>query len=224
MKVRKKLVYTNLILFVIVIVYTLLVKNVDTAAIGPNGSVVGFSTINGIVHNALGFNLTWYNITKYLGIVPFLIVAFYGLIGLNQLIKKKSIVKIDKKILLLGCFYVLMAITYVLFEKVIINYRPVLLDGELEASYPSSHTMLAVCICLSSLLISKKYIKNKKMLKCFDIGTIILMAVLVVGRILSGVHWFTDIIGGILISLFLVSIFLTFITSTIKLKKELKEN
>lgn len=224
MKVRKKLVFANLILLIIFIGYTLLVKNVDTEAIGPGGSVVGFSTINGIFHNALGFNSTWYDITKYLGIIPFLIVAFYGLIGVSQLIKKKKITKVDKKLIMLGCFYILMGITYVLFEKVIINYRPVLFDGELEASYPSSHTMLAVCICLSSLLISKNYIKNKKVLKCFDIGTIILMIVLVVGRILSGVHWITDIIGGILISLLLVSIFLTFITSTIKLKPDQKEN
>ena len=111
----------------------------------------------------------------------------------------------------MGAFYVLLGITYVLFEKIIINYRPVMLEGELEASFPSSHTMLAVCICLSSLLVSKFYIKDEKIRKILDISTAILMVILVVGRLLSGVHWFSDILGGIIISLFQVSIYNTLI-------------
>ena len=114
----------------------------------------------------------------------------------------------------------LMLVVYVFFEKVIINYRPVILDGELEASYPSSHTMLAICICMSSLLISKYYIKDKYR-KIFDNITFVLMILLVVGRIISGVHWITDIIGGILISLFLVSLYNTFIYEN-KKKKSIK--
>ena len=143
-------------------VYTLLVKYVDQAPMSPGGEMVGFSTLNEKFHILTGLNLTWYNITKYLGIIPFLLVLYFGLIGLRQLINRKKILKVDRKLLLLGCFYILLGITYVFFEKVIINYRPVILDGELEASYPSSHTMLAICICLSSIMISKDYIKNKK--------------------------------------------------------------
>ena len=104
-----------------------------------------------------------------------------------------------------------MGATYIFFEKVIINYRPVLEDGVLEASFPSSHTLLAVCICASSLLISKYYIKDKKVLKMFNIFTYALMIILVVGRLISGVHWFTDIMGGIIISTLLVSLYHAFI-------------
>ena len=179
--------------------------------IGPQGSEVGFSSINAIFQNSLGYNEIWYKITKYLGVIPFLIVAYYGLIGILQLTKRKSIMKVDKKIICMGAFYVLLGMTYVLFEKLVINYRPVMLEGELEASFPSSHTMLAVCICLSSLLVSKYYIKDEKIKKILDISTIILMVVLVVGRLLSGVHWFSDILGGVIISLFLVSIYYTLI-------------
>lgn len=216
MKKNKKYIIITFVLLLISVIYTLLVKFVDVSDIGPNLSSVGFSTINGAFHNLTGEIDFFYKLTKYLGLIPFLIVAFYGFIGVKQLIKYKSIKKVDKRIILLGCFYVLVLITYILFEKVIINYRPVLMDGELEASYPSSHTMLALCICLSSLMIAKNFIKNKNVLKYFNIGTIILMFILVIGRTLSGVHWLTDIIGGIIISIFLVSCYYTSLKIFIK--------
>ena len=106
-----------------------------------------------------------------------------------------------------------MLIVYILADKIVINYRPVLEDGVLESSYPSSHTLLACCICASSLLIAKYYMKNQKLLKIFNYGTIILMIISVVGRLLSGVHWLTDILGGIIISAFLVYLYYSFIYS-----------
>ena len=115
---------------------------------------------------------------------------------------------VDKRILFLGCFYILLGIVYIFFEKVIINYRPFLQEGILEASYPSSHTMLAICICLTSIYVAKFYLKNQRTLKIFDICVFILMILLVVGRTLSGVHWISDIIGGIVISITLVFIYL----------------
>ena len=133
-----------------------------------------------------------------------MLVAYYGLIGLKQLLKKKSIKKVDKRLIILGCFYIMVLLCYIFFENVIINYRPILIDGVLEASYPSSHTVLAITICLSSLLISKYYFKEN-IQKTVDIITWILLIIIVVGRLLSGVHWLTDIIGGIIISDFLVT-------------------
>lgn len=209
MKENKKCLMITISILIIAVLYTILVKTVDVASIGPNGSEVGFSTLNRFVRDGLGTSDFWYHVTKYLGIVPFFIVAFYGLQGFIQLVQKKSLKEVDRRLLLLGCLYVLLGITYIFFEKVIINYRPVIMDGELEASYPSSHTMLAMVICLSSLLIGKYYIKNKNLLKGFTFGTIILMLLLVIGRILSGVHWISDILGGIIISITLVSIYVT---------------
>ena len=153
----------------------------------------------------------WYKLSKYLGIITFFIIFYYAYLGLKQLIARKKLFKVDHRLLILGCFYILVGLIYILFEKVIINYRPVILKGELEASFPSSHTMLGLCVCLSSLFISKYYVKDKKYLKYFNIGTIAVMILLVISRTLSGVHWFTDIIGGIIISIFLISIFYLFI-------------
>ena len=208
---NKKLLLISGALCILFIIYTIMVKYVDVAAIGPNNSEVGFQLLNKKFHEIFYYNDTWYIITKYLGIIPFLYVAFYGLQGLLQLIKYKSIKKIDKKLIFLGIFYVLMIAFYLLFEKVVINYRPVILEGELEASYPSSHTILGMCICLSSLLMNKYYIKNKKLLTTLNLATISLLIFLVGGRLLSGVHWFTDIIGGIILSLFLVCLLYSFI-------------
>ena len=202
-KDQKKLI-TILVLFIVCILYTILVKYYDTNAIGPKHTIVGFSALNALFSNLTGYNEFFYNITEYLGIIPFVIVGYYGVTGLLQLIKRKSLLKVDKRILFLGGLYVVVLLTYALFEVVIINYRPFLIEKELEASYPSSHTMLALCICLSSLLINKYYIKNKKALKIINIAIIVLMFALVIGRLLSGVHWITDIIGGIIISAFLI--------------------
>lgn len=218
MSKRRKLVITSIILFFVFVIYTLIVKNVDLQAIGPKGSVVGLGSLNKWFYDLNGVNDAWYKITKYLGIIPFIICAFYGLKGILQLIKYKSLAKVDKRLIFLALLYISMAVVYIFFEKVIINYRPVLEEGVLEASYPSSHTVLGVCICLSSLLISKFYIKNETILKVFDSITLVLLVFLVGGRLLSGYHWISDIIGGILVSLFLVTTYYACIYSPKKIK------
>lgn len=210
-----------IILFVICILYIFAVKFVDVKNIGPNHSNVGFASLNEAFHTLFPWNDGWYKITKYLGILPFLWVGYYGIQGVIQLIQKKSIYKVDKKLVLLGIFYVLVGVTYLFFEKIIINYRPILIDGKLEASFPSSHTMLAITVCLSALFLSKDYIKNENVKNILDITTWVVMIILVIGRILSGVHWITDIIGGILISCFLLSLFYESILN-IKLVKKKK--
>lgn len=201
----------SILLGIVSIIYIIMLKTIDVKPIGPYHTKVGFAAINNFVHIHLPKNIIWYNITKYLGYLTFILIIYYAIIGLKQLIKGKSLKKVDKKILLLGAFYVLVGIVYIIFEKVIINYRPVLMEGELEASFPSSHTMLALCVCASSLIMSKYYIKSEKAKQILDIVTWIIMIVLVVGRLISGVHWLTDIIGGIIISGFLLSILNTFL-------------
>lgn len=213
MKLKKKNVIVSICLIMLSVIYTILVKYVDVAPIGPKASRVGFSTLNKFVFNFLGRSNIWYNITEVLGMISILIALFYALIGLYKLIKNKSILKIDKEIIILGIFYFVVLLVYLFFEKVIINYRPVLVKGTLEASYPSSHTMLSICICLSAIIINNKLYKNMRISKIINTLSIIIMITTTIGRLLSGMHWISDILGGIIISICLSYIFKTVIYS-----------
>ena len=187
------------ILLLIAITFTILVKVVDVKQIGVNNSSIGFATLNQFIFETTGVNMIWYHITDWLGLIPVFMAIVYAFIGLIQLIKRRSIFKVDKEIILLGLYYIIVIALYVFFEKVIINYRPILMNGFLEASYPSSHTLMTICICGSSILINKKLFNNK-ITKVINYLSIIIITITVVGRLTSGVHWFTDFIGGILIS------------------------
>lgn len=194
------------ILLLVAIVFTILVKTVDVKAVGVNGTNIGFATSNQLVFETTGVNMMWYDITHYLEVVPVLTVMAFAIIGFVQLVKRKSILKVDKEIMLLGAFYVAVVALYVFFEKVIINYRPTLIDGLLEASYPSSHTLMAIFICGSGVLVNKKLFDNK-LTKVINYILIIALTLTVVGRLISGVHWLTDIVGGIIISSCLLMLF-----------------
>ena len=212
---NKRNILVSVLMTIFAGVYVYLVKTVDVKTIGPNKSSVGFSTINKAFADLVGSNMTIYKLTEVAGLLIFIIVVFYGLIGLIQLIKRKSIFKIDREIISLGILYVLMIGTYLVFEKVVINYRPIIIDGELEASFPSSHTMLAICTCISSLLVYKKYVPNKLRYPVMFL-TILLLTIVFLGRTISGVHWFSDILGGVIISLTL----LTYFYNILKWKKQ----
>lgn len=213
MKKRRKEILLCGGLFAIAIIYTVLVKYIDVQAIGPNDSLVGFATINNFMFNLTGVNMLWYDITDWWGFVPLFIAFIYAIIGFIQMIKRRSILKVDKEILGLGVYYIIVIGLYIFFETYVINYRPILMDGILEASYPSSHTLLSVCICGSSLIINKYLFKNKNFFKAENIISILSILVIVIGRFISGVHWFTDIIGAILISIALLKAFYIYVKS-----------
>lgn len=156
---KKKISISLLFLFVI---FTLSVKIIDVKAVGVNNTEIGFATLNVFIHSFLGVNKSWYNITEFLGVVPIIIAVFFAGIGAYQLIKRKSIFKIDRDILVLGVFYIVVAISYLVFEVVVINYRPVLVDSALEASYPSSHTILAICIIGTAIIQANERIHKNK--------------------------------------------------------------
>lgn len=204
------------ILLLIAITFTILVKVVDVKQIGVNNSSIGFATLNQFIFETTGVNMIWYHITDWLGLIPVFMAIVYAFIGLIQLIKRRSIFKVDKEIILLGLYYIVVIALYVFFEKVIINYRPILMNGFLEASYQSSHTLMTICICGSSILINKKLFNNK-ITKAINCLSIIIITITVVGRLISGVHWFTDIIGGILIS---SGLLMTFYSLLSIIKKE----
>lgn len=215
---KKKFILAGifLALFLLLIVA---VKTVDVSDIGPMGTSIGLSHINEGVHKALGVSGLWYNVTEVLGVLALAVAALFALIGLIQLIKRKSILRIDAEILSVGCLYIAMAAAYVLFEVIVVNYRCIIMPGatEPEASFPSSHTMLVCVVLTSAVILASKYIKCHGIRLPLQIIGCLAVLVTVVGRLLSGVHWLTDIIGGVLISAALVTAF-TALTELFKSK------
>lgn len=193
--------------FLAFVAWTVLVKFIDVRAIGPEGSSVGLATLNDAIRNLIGNNMSLYTITDWLSLIPFGFMLFFAVLGLIQWTKRKSIAKVDFSILVLGGFYVLLMSVYLLFEYLVINYRPVLIDGVLEASYPSSTTMLVICVMTTTAI--QLYDRIKCRIIRVTVISIIseFSAFMVIGRVISGVHWFSDIIGGTLISIALVALY-----------------
>ncbi len=192
------------------LLWTVAVRFVDVQAIGPEGSSVGFATINRFVHNLTGVHIVLYTITDWLGLVPLSFVIGFALLGLVQWIKRKHILKVDYSILVLGVFYVVVMAAYVLFEIFIVNYRPVLIEGFLEASYPSSTTMLVMCVMPTAIMQFNSRIRSVISRRILNFAINAFIVFMVVGRLFSGVHWISDIIGGALLSGGLVMLYCCF--------------
>lgn len=213
------------IMMIVFIIYTIAVKFINVKEIGPQDSKVGFATLNGFYYNVLKFNNFWYKISEFFGYLTILIAVFFVVVAVVQLIQRKSIWRVDKNIITLGVFYAAVMLLYVFFEKVIINYRPVILDEGLEASFPSSHTMLAICITGSAIFQFRKYFKNREKRRCAYIVVIFIGAMTVAGRILSGVHWISDIIGGIILSIAMLLLYkAVFVNIEIREKNFIRKN
>lgn len=207
-KQRKKYLISAILFLSVFALWTYMLRFVDVQAIGPRESAVGFATINQWFHDLTGVNMTLYNITDWLGLVPVAIGFGFAIFGLIQWIKRKHILKVDRNILALGVFYIVVLAVYLFFEQYVVNRRPVLINGYLEASYPSSTTLLVMCVMPTAILQLKNRIGNKKC-RCLTVGVLTLFTALVVlGRLVSGVHWLTDIIGAALLSAVLVCLYI----------------
>lgn len=193
-------------LFLLLIV---LLKTVDVTASGAAGTYIGLSTINTGFNDLTGVIMTLYKITDVLGYVSIATVGIFGILGLVQWIKRKHILKVDREILAMGIMFIIMLLIYIFFEKVIINYRPILMPGctEPEASFPSSHTGLTLIVLGSIFMVIDKYVKNQGLSTAIRIVAAIIMVFMVIGRLICGVHWLTDIIGAILISTVLLALY-----------------
>ena len=187
--------------------WTLAVQHIDVQAIGPNGSSVGFAGLNGWVHDLTGVHMGLYVLTDWLGLVPIGFVLGFAVLGLVQWMRRRKLFRVDHDILLLGGFYLLVLMLYLVFETVAVNARPVLIDGRLEASYPSSTTMLVLCVMPTAMMQLRARIRNTKVRTIVLTILAVFTACMVVGRLIAGVHWFTDIIGGVLLSAGLVALY-----------------
>jgi membrane-associated phospholipid phosphatase len=124
----------------------------------------------------------------------------FGVIGVIQAVKRRSLLRVDPDIILLGLYYILVILAYLVFEMIPINYRPIRINGALEASYPSSTTLLVLSVMPTLKLqidrrMDKSFVRNVT-----GVFVIAFSAFMVIGRLIAGVHWATDILGAVFLS------------------------
>lgn len=201
MKKNGKTVLISGVIFIFLfIVWTISIVTIDVKPVGVNGTSVGFATLNTWFHNLTEVNMILYNITDWAGLVPIFICMFFGGVGLIQLIKRKSLLKVDFDIIALGIYYIIVISGYIIFEMIPINYRPILINGFLECSYPSSTTLLVLSVMPTLIFQMKTRLKNDKIKIILKLVTVVFSLFMVIGRLVSGVHWVTDIIGSCFLS------------------------
>ena len=199
-RLRNKPLLTGAFCITTFIIWTILIQTADVQPVGVNGTTIGFAAFNSWFHNLTGTDMTLYTITDWLGLIPVFVCMIFGILGLMQLIKRKRLLQVDKDILFLGIYYILVIFAYLIFEMIPINYRPILIDGHMEASYPSSTTLLVLSVMPTLIFQTDRRLKNTSARNIIRILTILFSAFMVLGRLISGVHWFTDIVGSVMLS------------------------
>lgn len=202
--------FTAAVLCGLFLVLILLLRTVDVKPVGPNGSLVGLAALNSAFFKLTGQIDVLYRLSEIAGYIALLSAAFFAFLGLLQLIKGKKLTAVDKDLYLLGAFYVVVLAVYLLFEKVVVNCRPVLEDGQLAASFPSSHTMLAITFLGAAALQFKNRLRNEKVRTAATLCCQTLVLLIVLLRLFSGWHWLTDVIGGVLIGTALLLVYSAF--------------
>lgn len=208
MKEKAKMKFTAAAVFLSAFaLWTVLIGYADVRAAGPNGSKVGLAWFNLWFHRLTGVHMTLYVVTDWLGLVPIILCLCFAALGAIQLFRRKSLFKVDADILLLGVYYIAVIDCYLFFEMVPVNYRPVLIDGFLEASYPSSTTLLVLSV-MPTLRFQVIRRTDNQTVRRLATGFVLLFSVfMVTGRLIAGVHWATDIVGSILLSFGLFSVY-----------------
>ena len=203
----KRLLWMGCIFIAGFAIWTLLIQAVDVQPLGVNGTNIGFATINCWFHSLTGVHMVIYTITDWLGLVPIFICMVFAGIGCIQLLKRRSLLKVDYDIIFLGVYYILVIFGYLFFEIIPINYRPILIEGIMEASYPSSTTLLVLCVMPTLVEQVNRRVKEGMVKKIVNVLIILFSVFMVLGRLISGVHWLTDIAGSIMLSVGLFCIY-----------------
>lgn len=208
MKNRSKSFWIGFAGMISFVIWTILVQTVDVQPAGVNGTNIGLAAMNTWFHQLTGVHMWIYDITDLLSFVPFLVCLGFAGLGLVQLIQRKNLLKVDSDILFLGIHYLFVIASYLLFEMIPINYRPILIEGVMEVSYPSSTTLLVLGVMPTLMLQAKRRVKNTGFQQLILWVTALFSAFMVIGRLIAGVHWISDIIGSVFLSASLLSFYL----------------
>ena len=196
----KRGVCAGVVLILVFALWTFLVLHVDVQPVGQNGTNIGFASVNTRFHALTGVHMGLYTLTDWLGLVPIAVCLFFGAAGFMQMIRRKSLLRVDADILLLGVYYIAVILAYLVFEMVPVNYRPIPIDGVMEASYPSSTTLLVLSVMPTLAFQANRRAKSGAVRTAATVFAVLFSAFMAVGRLVSGVHWLTDILGAVWLS------------------------
>lgn len=217
-KSEKKSLLMGSISLAMFAVWTVLILTVDVQPLGQNGTSIGFATFNCWFHHFTGVNMAIYTITDWMGLVPVVICLVFAGVGLVQLLKRRSLFRVDADIMILGVYFVIVFLAYAIFEMIPINYRPILIEGRIEASYPSSTTLLVLSVMPVLIEQIQRRLSGIRVKQIITIAAIAFSVFMVTGRLVSGVHWFTDIIDGELLSAGLFKLYKAVVVLALKEK------
>ena len=209
----KKLInyLTTVAALLVFIVFTILVKTIDVQYI-PDVGYLGFYSLNTAVNQsvlAFARSETLDKVTDIGLYLSFGFVLAFAVVGLVQLIKRKSFKEVDPIIYVLLATYVIAVAMYFIFEIVKINYSPLSVKDELKASYPSSHILFFSTFVVTGMITIFHYLDSHKVIKLASICIAILVSITFsVARLYSGQHYLSDVIGSILLSLAIILLFI----------------
>ena len=193
-----------ILLLLLFALWTWVVSAVDVRPIGPGGSCVGLASLNEAFHEWTGVHMGLYLATDWLSLVPVGCVLGFGVLGLVQLVRRRSLLRVDRDLLVLGLFYAVLLGAYLFFEGHVVNWRPVLIEGVLEASYPSSTTLLVTCVMSTTFMQVTRRMRPCVARRVAQLSVAVFALLMVGARMVCGVHWLSDVVGGLLLSAGLV--------------------
>lgn len=196
----KRILAAGTALILLFVVWTFLILRFDVRPVGQNGTKIGFASVNTWFHRLTGVHMGLYTVTDWLGLVPIVICVCFGVLGLVQWVQRKSLKRVDIDIILLGAYYLLVILGYLVFETIPINYRPIPINGAMEASYPSSTTLLVLSVMPTLKFQLDRRLRGKTAKGIVTAFVILFSAFMVFARLIAGVHWLTDIIGAVFLS------------------------
>lgn len=188
------------ILFLVLTVSLLLV---DVQSAGAQ--TVGWASLNFWWHDLISVQHGWHIVSNIVATVTLLALCAMVVWQFIIMLRGKSFRAFLKQWLAFDITVILLVLCYVLFQIVVVNYRPIMIDGMAEVSYPSSHILLfatllplIVCECWHN-------VPSKVWRRVIAVSALVLMVVGIVARALCGYHWLTDSVGALLLSAALVA-------------------
>lgn len=155
--------------------------------------------------------MQWYKISDIILLASIAAIVVFAILGLCQWVNRKSLKKVDKPLIAMFLPLIAISITYFVFDKFLIwNTRP---NGSGEPSFPSTHVMVVATIFLCIAIILPRYIRSKFAYILLDAMMLILLTLVCVGRVVSNMHWISDVIGGLIFAGIFATIYYLIIRS-----------